>query len=351
VSTFRKGFFTVAGLLIAVLFVLPAQAAVFKIATVVPEGSQWMRELRASADEVAQSTDGRVKLKFYGGGVMGNDKKVLRKIRNGQLQGGAFAASGLASKYPSIALYGLPLMFESVAEVDFVRERLDPILTQGLEDAGYVTFGFAGGGFALLMGSRPLNRPEDMAGLKVWVPDGDRISYAAMEALNLAPVVLPISDVLTGLQTGLLDMVATPPMAALLLQWYTKFEYITDLPIAYTMGMLAIDKRSFARLSDNDKAVFREVMTRTYKRLDEISREDNASAAEALRENGLKFVVPEQEGLPEWREKARAANLTYWQEEGLPQDIVQQLVNLLQEYRSRSAATDRTTADVAALVN
>ena len=141
------------------MLALPAQAAVFKIATVVPEGSQWMRELRAAGDEIAERTDDRVKIKYYGGGVMGNDKKVLRKIRNGQLQGGAFAASGLSEKYPPIALYGLPMMFESEAEVDYVRERLDPLLAQGLEEAGYVSFGFAGGGFAMLMGSRPLNRP------------------------------------------------------------------------------------------------------------------------------------------------------------------------------------------------
>ncbi len=68
-------------------------AATLKIATVVPEGSAWMKEMRDAASEIEQRTEGRVKLKFYPGGVMGTEKAVLRKIRVGQLQGGASPAA------------------------------------------------------------------------------------------------------------------------------------------------------------------------------------------------------------------------------------------------------------------
>ena len=190
-----------------------------------------------------------------------------------------------------------------------------------------------------------------MAGLKVWVPDGDRISYAAMEAMRLSPVVLPISDVLTGLQTGLLDMVATPPVAALLLQWYTKVEYVTDLPVAYTLGILAVDQRSFKRLSADDQAVFREVMTRTYRKLNEINRADNVSADEALRENGLKFVIPEQQGLPEWRAEVRAANIKFWKQQGLPEGLLDKMVDTINEYRARSVQTGVSNPAAVAQIN
>jgi TRAP-type C4-dicarboxylate transport system substrate-binding protein len=234
--SWRNGFYSL--LLAASVATLPAPAvaAVLKIATWAPEGSQWMREMRSSAAAIKERTDGRVVVKYYGGGVMGNDRKVLRKIRIGQLQGGAFSASGLTERYPDIALYGLPLIFRSQAEVDYIRERFDPVLMDGLEQAGFVSFGLAGGGFALMMSSEPATRLDDMRGLKIWVPEGDRISSLAMVAMNLSPVVLPISDVLTGLQTGLVDIVATPPVGAVLLQWYTKVHYVTELPIAYTLG-------------------------------------------------------------------------------------------------------------------
>ncbi len=137
---------------------------------------------------------------------MGNDKKVLRKVRIGQLQGGAFTASGLSERYADIVIYGLPLLFNDDAEVDYVRERMDPQLEAGLSAAGFESLGMAGGGFAVLMGSEQVTTLDELRGRKVWVPEGDRISYAAMESLDLSPVVLPITDVLTGLQTGLLEL-------------------------------------------------------------------------------------------------------------------------------------------------
>ena len=94
------------------------QAVEIKVASVAPDGSSWMREMRAGADEIQQRTDGRVVIKFYPGGVMGNDSQVLRKVRVGQLQGGAFASGGLADRYAALNLYGIPLLFRSLDEVD-----------------------------------------------------------------------------------------------------------------------------------------------------------------------------------------------------------------------------------------
>jgi TRAP-type C4-dicarboxylate transport system substrate-binding protein len=185
-----------------------ASAATLKIATVTPEGSQWMKDMRDSAKEIKERTDGRVQIKYYGGGVMGNDTKVLGKIRIGALQGGAFTPAALADSYPNLNIYGMPLVFDSEEEAAYVRERLDGKLQEGLEAAGFVNFGFASGGFAIVMSNTPVKSLEDLKGKRVWVPEGDSISYASMEALSLAPVTLPLTDVLTGLQTGLIDIVA-----------------------------------------------------------------------------------------------------------------------------------------------
>ncbi len=187
-------------------------------------------------------TAGRVTIKFYPGGVMGNDAQVLRKIRIGQLQGGAFTAGGLAERYGALNLYGIPLLFRSLDEIDAVRAELDPELAAGLEQAGFVTFGFIEGGFANVLANEPIHSVEDMRRKKVWVPEGDPISFMAMEALGLSPAVLPVTDVLTGLQTGLIDIAFASPVAALVLQWHTKVKYITELPVSYSMGIFAIEK-------------------------------------------------------------------------------------------------------------
>ena len=311
----------------------PAAAVDLKIATVAPEGSEWMTLHREAAAEIKERTEGRVVFKFYGGGVRGNDKKVLRLIRIGQLQGAAFTTSGLADRYFDIVLYGMPFLFESQEEVDFARERL----MEGLEEAGFVSFGFAGGGFASFMSAAPISSHAELNGKKIWVPDGDVISFTALQSMDLSPVVLPLSDVMTGLQTGLIDVIVTPPVGALLLQWYTKVDYINPMPIAYTLGVLGIDKRAFARLSEADQAVVREVMTATYERLDAINRSDKIEAYDALLANGLEVIESKPDDVPYWRSVAAETNSRIWQEKALDTGLYDELLQLLDEYRSAPA--------------
>ena len=267
-----------------------ALAIELKLASVAPEGSAWVQEMRAGAALIDERTEGRVQFKFYPGGIMGNEAQVLRKMRVGQLHGGVFAIVGLADRYPSITLYSVPLMIRSLDEVDHVRARIDPKLQAGLEQAGLVSFGFIEGGFAHMMGNEPIRGVADMRRRKVWIPEGDQVSFMAMEALGLSPVALPITDVLTGMQTGLLDIVAASPVVALVLQWHTRIKYVTDLPAVYSMGIFALDGRVFERLSAGDQQVVREVMTDVVLRLNQQAREDNARAREVMENLGIEFV-------------------------------------------------------------
>lgn len=312
-------------------------ATTIKLATVAPEGSQWMREMRAGAAEIKRQTDGRVQLKFFGGGVMGTDKKVLRKIRIGQLNGGAFTATALAERYPAINIYGTPLLFQSFDEVDYVRERMDAELQAGLEAKGFVTFGFAEGGFAYLMSNDPVADVNDLVGRKVWVPEGDKVSFMAMETLGLSPVVLPITDVLTGLQTSLLDVVATSPVGALVLQWHTKVDYITDLPVSYLIGFLAIENKVFKRLSAPDQTIVRSVLSETYAKLDAAAREDNAKALDALEQAGIDFVSPKPAQVVEWRAQLDGLNQRLATSGELDAQFMGELLGHLEAYRQRSA--------------
>jgi TRAP-type C4-dicarboxylate transport system substrate-binding protein len=315
-----------------------AQAATLKIATVTPEGSLWMKDMRASAGEIKQRTEGRVQIKYYGGGVMGNDQKVLGRIRIGGLQGGAFTPSTLASQYPDLNLYGLPLVFDSEEEAAYVRERMDAELSAGLEEAGWVNFGFAAGGFAILMSSKPIDSLDDLKGKKIWIPEGDLVSQRSMKALKLSPVTLPLTDVLTGLQTGLIDIVAMSPIGALVLQWHTKVKYVTELPLVYTLGFMAIDKKSFDKLRDEDQAIVREVMERTYENFDKVNLVDNASARDALINAGLESVPFDIEEYRKTR-AALAESTSQLGAEGLyTPALYQEMLSYIEEYRSGHAA-------------
>jgi TRAP-type C4-dicarboxylate transport system substrate-binding protein len=320
------------------LLSVQAQAADIKIATVAPEGSQWMQEIRSAAAKIKAATQDRVVLKLYGGGVMGNEKQVLRKIRIGQLQGGAFTAGGLAEKYPDIVLYGLPMIFATQGEVDYVRQRMDETLRKGLEQAGFVSFGFAGGGFARIFANRPIANVADMRGRKIWVPEGDRVSVAAMEALALSPVALPVTDVLTGLQTGLLDVVAAPPVGVIALQWHTRVKYMTTTPLMYTMGLMAIDAAAFGKLNAADQTVFRDSMTAVYRHLDETSARDDEAAQKALQASGIKFVDASTAEVNNWREAATSANRRLGEEGVFTPSLLVQLQSHLRDFRAVAPA-------------
>ncbi|MDX2410805.1 MAG: TRAP transporter substrate-binding protein DctP [Woeseiaceae bacterium] len=325
-------------LILALLVGGLANAATLKIATVAPEGSAWMKEMRAGALEVFERTEGRVQIKFYGGGVMGNSSKVLGKIRIGSLQGGAFTPSAMQKIYPEIALYGLPLVFESVEEVAYVRARLDKTIQDGLEKAGYVNFGFASGGFAVIMSNNPVKGLRDMKSKRVWVPEGDTISYSTMQALSLSPVTLPLTDVLTGLQTGLIDIVAMSPVGALVLQWHTKVKFITDMPLVYTMGFMAIDKRAFKKIDVADQQVVREVMTRTYANLDEASLSDNVEAMQALLNTGIESVELDAEEASEIRSILSRSNRAMAEQGEYSLDLYNEMLQFVEEYRVGNAA-------------
>lgn len=285
-----------------------ANAQTIKLATIAPEGSSWMNSMRAGAAEIDQRTEGRVKIKIYGGGVQGNDKQVLRKMRIGQLHGGAFTSIGLNELQKDTQLYSMPMLFNNLEEVQFVRERMDGTLREQLEQAGYVNFGFAGGGFAHIMSNKPIANLDDLQGLKIWVPDGDRIAYEASRALGISPVIMPLTDVMTGLQTELIDTIMSPPAAAIILQWNTKVSYITELPLSYVSAMMVVDKKHFSKINADDQAIVREVMEKVYRGFDQQGNKDNEQAYRALLENGMTVVRPDQGQVPQWSKVIRASN-------------------------------------------
>lgn len=320
---------------VVLLMMLPSQAPAIrlKIATLSPEGSVWMEKMKEGAAEIARKTNNRVRIKYYPGGVMGDDKAVLRKIRIGQLHGGAVIGGSLSRFYQDNQIYGLPLKFKSFEEIDYVRRHLDQHIVNGLEKGGFVTFGIAEGGFAYVMSTVPIRAVKEMRRQKVWVPDNDETILEAIQAFGIKPIPLSIADVRAGLQTGLINTVTTPPIGAVALQWHTQIKYIMNEPFLYIYGVLAVDRKAFKKLSVDDQKVFREIMGRIFQELDRLNRADNVKALEALRKQGIEFVKPSAELLAEWYHDASAVPERLIQRGRLSPEMVDKLERLLKEYR------------------
>ncbi len=275
-------------------------ATTIKIATVSPEGTFWMKQMRVGAKEIKQKTQSRVKFKFYPGGVMGNDDNVLRKIRIGQLHGASVTIGSISQSSPDVTLYGLPYLFSSLDDAAEIRKTTDPMLSKEIEKNGFVNFGFAQGGFSYLMSKQPIRSLDDLRQRKSWIPEKSEVGLSVYRYVGVAPISLPLSDVLTGLQTGLIDTIATSPIAALALQWHTHIEYVTDQPLNYLTAILIIDKKVFKKLSEPDQAIVREVMEKVYKKIDQQNKVDNIAARKALINQGVKFIKLSAKYKEEW---------------------------------------------------
>jgi TRAP-type C4-dicarboxylate transport system substrate-binding protein len=166
------------------------------------------------------------------------------------------------------------------------------------------------------------------------------ISQTGLEVAGITPIPLPIGDVYTGLQTGLLDTVATTPTGAIAFQWHTKVTYFVDVPLAYLMGVLVVDRDAFHKLSAPDQGTLQEVMGSVFARLDRQNRADNESAQAALRSQGIVFVSPSPEELRRWHAVAGESLDRLKGKDVYSQESLQLLLDYLKEFRGRVAGAN-----------
>jgi len=316
------------------------EAATYKIATISPDGLGWMKKLRAGAKEIESRTEGRVKFKIYPGGVQGDDATVLRKMRIGQLHGGAIAAGSLTRFYPDLQVYNLPLQFRDTDEVEFVREEMDQMIVDGLDDAGIVSFHLTETGFAYLLSQEPVRTVDDLKNLKAWIPDGDPIAAELVKVFGVSPIPLNMTDVLAGLQTGLIDAVMAPPAVALALQWHNHVDYMTDLPMVYIYSMLAMDGKAYKRIGQSDQAVVKEVMDRVFREVEVETRVDNEKALQALTSVGVERVEVPAEALSDWQAIADRSIGQLIQSGEISPESVQTYLKTLKAYREGSTSAE-----------
>ncbi|MEO6172450.1 MAG: TRAP transporter substrate-binding protein DctP, partial [Arenimonas sp.] len=247
------------------------------------------------------TSEGRVVIKFYPGGVMGPDAVVIRKMRLGQLQGGVLTSSELASVYLDAPIYSLPFLFDDWSQVDKVRVQIDPLLAKGFETKGYKMLGASGIGFAYMMGTKPIRTRAEMNAIKLWIPQNDVIADKIFKLGNITPIPLPLGDVFTSLQTGLVDTVANTPSGAVALQWHGKVRSMVDLPMSFVVGFLVLDMKAYQKLSPADQAIVSKVFGAAAKRMDANIRRDDAAALAAMKKQGLVVTKLEAAENARWR--------------------------------------------------
>ena len=263
-----------------------------KIATLAPEASSWIKTVRAIDQEVRTQTDGAVGFKIYPGGVQGDDNVLLRKMRIGQLQGAGLTGQGLTIINSDILALQMPFLFDSYDEVDYILEKMDDFYHQGMEKNGFVLLGWSDIGFVHLLSKKPIRSVDDIRQRKVWRLEDEPITQVIFRKAGVNSVPLTIPDVLLGLQTNMIDVAYAPPAAAIVMQWFTRVQYITELPINYTLGALVVDKRFFDKIPTAHQQILHQVSAVRMRRLALQTRRENSAAIQVMLDNGLELVTP-----------------------------------------------------------
>ncbi len=266
-------------------------AHLFKVASLAPDGSIWATRFNDFAQEVLSKSNGEVGFKAYPGGVMGDDRAMYRKMRIGQLHGGGFTMIGIGEVVPDFRVLGIPCLFNSYEEVDQLSPKLMPRFQKAFSDKGLVLLALTEVGFVHTMSTSPLSSLVELKKTRVWIPSGDPLNMIFLDTVGVVPIPLAIPDVLPSLQTGMIDTVFNSFYGAIVLQWFTKIQYISDLPFAYAYGAFVLDRKKFSRLSPEQADIVKNAAEKHFGLLINDSRKSNEESLQVLKDNGVEVVA------------------------------------------------------------
>jgi len=285
-----RGTIVAALLALAVTALVPAVAGaqVVKLASLVPEGSVWDKAMRDLGAQWAAGTQNRVTLRVYPGGVAGDEPDLVRKMRIGQLQAAAVTTAGLANIDPAFNVFNIPMFFTSYPELYATLDKLEPMLKARLEAKGFRLLAWGHGGWVYFFTKNPVTTVDGLHKTKLFFWAGDDEMVALWKRLHFQPVPLSANDVMTALQTGMIDAYPTTPLLGLSLQWYRQTPNMVGIGMAPLVGGLVITKSAWGKIGAADQARIQAACARFERRLEvEVPRQDTTAVAE-MKKRGLK---------------------------------------------------------------
>jgi TRAP-type C4-dicarboxylate transport system substrate-binding protein len=320
---------------VMVLTAWAAQAdsrVVIKVGTLAPEGSVWHDALLEVRQKWLAITAGEVELRIYPGGVLGGEDEMVRKLQRRSLDAVAISGGGLPHLDDSVEVLNVPLLFESYEELDYVRDRLAPELEKRLEVRGFKVLNWTDAGWVYFFTRSPVHTPDDLRRLRLWISSGAPETEELFRSFGLRVVPLPMTDMLTGLQTGLIEAIDVPPLFALLDGSYRLAGYMTDLRWAPVNGAVVISNRIWQEISaQHHEALLESIRAISGAALAKIRESGEQSIAE-MRARGLNVITLGPDELALWRREAEAAYPALRASSGHP-ELFDEVVRLSAEYK------------------
>jgi len=301
-----------------------------KLATVLPRGTSTHQALLEMA---AKWRGTGISSTLYTDAVMGGEAETVRRMRVDQLQAAVLSVAGLTEIDQSVnALQLMPMMFHSLDEVEYVRERLRPLLEKRLEEKGFVVLFWADAGWVQIFSKKPVLRPDDLRKQKVFTLTSDSSQADMMKSAGFQAVPLEYTDTLTGLQTGLIEAVPTAPFYALAGQFYLPAPYMLELNYAPLVGGLVVTRKAWEALPAVTRDTMRRAADEAGKKISVQARQEMQESVVAMQKRGMKVTQLTPAAEAEWR---ALFDGVYPKIRGslVPADVFDEVQRVLREYR------------------
>jgi TRAP-type C4-dicarboxylate transport system substrate-binding protein len=236
-------------------------AEVIKIGTLAPAASPWGQIFKVWADAVSKKSDGRLELQFFFNGQQGDEGAMVGKMKAGQLDAAAITAVGLGKIHKPILALQIPGLFKTWAKLDAAREATRGEFEKGVKDAGFSVLGWSDLGAVHIMSKGfEVHVPDDVKGKKPWLWRDDDVQPLFFQLIGgVSPVPLNVPEVLPNLNTGAINVVIAPSLAAEQLQWTSKLDTIIEDTSSLAIGGLVMSSKRLAALPGD----LREILTST----------------------------------------------------------------------------------------
>ncbi len=264
-----------------------AKPVTLKLATLFPEGSVWDQALRRMIADVEKSTSGRVQVRVYPGGVAGDERDIIRKMRIGQLHAASITTSGLSQLDDSFRALEVPMFFADDAELEYVVEATTPMFRERLDGAGYVLLNWGHTGWVRFFSTDPIRTIDDIRSHKLFVWQGSTELEAWWKKNGFQPVPLAMTDALTALQTGMIDVMPSTALASLSLQWFRQAPHMLDERILGMVGATVVSEKQWSKIDEADRRVVLEAAARMEAHLFEVVPRQEQDAIAEMEKRGL----------------------------------------------------------------
>ena len=279
---------------------LYAKKIVIKMATLAPEGTEWHGLLVELGQEWKKATNGDVRLRIYPGGVVGDERDMVRKIRIGQIHGAAITTEGMTEVNQYFTAFNYPLLFQDYDDVDFVRNQLNDELYNESEKNGFKLLTMVDVGWVYWFSTDPVYTPSDLKRTKIWTWAGDYKAVQLYEENGFQPIPLTTLDILSGLQTGMINSLGLNTMYALAQQIFGIADNMLDMKWGNLTGAIVVDMRIWNKLKPEYQKLMLNISKNIGKRFQDKNRYGSDDAVNVMKKYGLKVNKPSSEQLTEW---------------------------------------------------